>query len=235
MRKQRELKPLDAEHYKMDIIRDMGMVYKSKKGTRKYRTAEFKCNACGKPETYTVDSARYKEIEVCLSCSYKTRSSKTRIHIKGQASSHRLYRIYRNMNTRCKNKTNRDFPRYGGRGIKNTFKDYPSFRAWAMSNGYCEDLTIDRRDNDGNYSEENCRWVTGSIQMCNQRQRESKSGLRGVVMIEQPKGNKYEVDLKYKNKRMFRKRFDTPDEAVTARNAFITENNLPHKLTIVNL
>lgn len=83
----------------------------------------------------------------------------------------RLYGIWRGMHNRCNRRNNRDWPRYGGRGITihHKWKDYPSFRDWALANGYRDDLSIDRIDNDAGYSPENCRWATTKQQSRNKR------------------------------------------------------------------
>ncbi len=89
----------------------------------------------------------------------------------GQSNS-RLYSIYCNMISRTENPNATAYNLYGGRGIaicSEWRNDFPSFYNWALSNGYQDTLSIDRKDNDKGYSPDNCRWVSMSNQFNNRR------------------------------------------------------------------
>lgn len=82
----------------------------------------------------------------------------------------RLYSEWRAMKTRCYCKSQNSYGRHGGRGIivcDEWLHDFITFKDWALSHGYIEGLTLDRIDNDGNYTPANCRWVTQKVQSRN--------------------------------------------------------------------
>lgn len=83
-------------------------------------------------------------------------------HTKHGDHKERLYRIWCGMNGRCNHVSNTNFKYYGAKGIKicKEWEDYKTFKAWAIQNGYKDDLSLDRINNSENYEPGNCRWVT---------------------------------------------------------------------------
>lgn len=80
-------------------------------------------------------------------------------------SNHRLYRIWRNMKRRCYDNTFKAYKNYGGKGVlicDDWLKSFENFYKWAISNGYKDNLTIDRINVNGNYDPNNCQWITRS-------------------------------------------------------------------------
>lgn len=83
-----------------------------------------------------------------------------------------LYGVWAGMLGRCRNPNATGYANYGGRGITvcEQWLDFPVFREWAELAGYMPgEVELDRRDNDGNYGPDNCRWVTAKQNTRNTR------------------------------------------------------------------
>ena len=119
---------------------------------------------------------------------------------------HRLLRVRRGIIERCYKLNHQRYKDWGGRGItvcdewKNSAK---AFIDWCLKNGWKQGLQIDRRNNDGNYCPENCRFVAAQINNCNTKllRKDNTSGYRGVSWNKQRK--KWTANISINSKRKY--------------------------------
>lgn len=129
--------------------------------------SRFLCKcSCGNEKVVRMDHLKRGLVLSCGCYQAERRSQATKTH--GMKNT-RIYRCWRNMKTRCYNPNGAEFGLYGGRGITVCYEwqTFEPFYEWAMANGYRNDLSIDRIDNDGNYEPSNCKWSTQQEQALN--------------------------------------------------------------------
>ena len=149
-------------------------------GTEKDKGAIWFCKCdCGKTTKVVAKNLKSNHTK---SCGCLRRISTVKKNTKHNESGSRLYGIWLGMKKRCTNKNEKSYIDYGGRGITvcDEWRQYTTFRGWALSNGYKDDLTIERIDVNGNYEPKNCTWIPNSEQPKNQRN-SKKMEVDGIV------------------------------------------------------
>lgn len=149
------------------------------------------CTGCGKTYIRSRDalySAR-RHNGTCHSCSSARINRKCKVKhgaLRDGVEAYKDYHILGNIINRCHNPKNKDFPNYGGRGIiveapwrVNGHINYPAFHEWYVAEEekarqiydekYWDKFQVDRVNNDGNYSPDNCRLTTSKVQLNNTR------------------------------------------------------------------
>jgi hypothetical protein len=117
------------------------------------------CTTCNKEKT--------------IDCFYTNKNNKTASQCKScrtkkQIEYYKKYpwkRTFQDIKTRCTNTKYKQFKDYGGRGIKNKFKNSDEIKfLWLRDKAYLmKKPSIDRKDNDGNYELSNCRFIEMGI------------------------------------------------------------------------
>lgn len=127
--------------------------------------AVCKCD-CGNMSTPTMQSFLNGHSKSCGCYFKKVQRERFLTHNMHKT---RIYRIFHSMHDRCENPNINTFKHYGARGIKvcDEWSTFEGFRDWAFSNGYTDELSIDRIDVNGDYTPENCRWTTTRVQSLN--------------------------------------------------------------------
>lgn len=140
----------------------------------------------------------------------------------------RLHTIWIAMRHRCSNPNTNGYPDYGGRGIKvcTEWETYENFKIWALANGYKENLSIDRKDVNGNYEPSNCHWADATYQMRNRRKtsKETSSKYIGISWFNEKQ--KWAAEIQVNGTRVRLGYFTDENEAALARNTYIQQNNL---------
>lgn len=137
-------------------------VFRDKRGTKTRTYFTVQCD-CGNTKEILAHNVK-KNVKSC-GC----KSNEMKVNIKHGGWKTRIYQTHADMKQRYFNPNNTRYHRYGGRGITicEEWMDFETFRDWAYSNGYTDELTIERINNDGNYEPGNCKWDTMDNQLKN--------------------------------------------------------------------
>ena len=209
------------------LIKELGMRFPTELSKRRSRYGLYECPYCSKHWEAISKSINTGDTKSC-GC--------VNLRITHGLRVNKFYQTWYGMLQRCTNLEHRSYKWYGARGITvcEEWQDVTNFVAWAESTyPNIEGYTLDRIDNDKGYSPENCTWSDKTTQILNRRiMKNNKSGYVGIYWNKDSK--KWRANIKISKKLINLGSFKDKIEAVLARDNYIIENKLPHKLSILN-
>jgi len=191
------------------------------------RRALFLCT-CGKAFKSTLNNV--------ISGNKKSCGCKNKSSYKEGITDNKYYTIWVNIKNRCYSESASVYNRYGGRGIRMSeefLNDSVKFCNYLkiLPDNDRKNYSLDRVNNDGNYERGNLRFTDKSTQTINRRKFTSNtSGFTGVHFC--TKTRKWKSEIGFNKKTICLGSYSCKYEALEARNSYIMENNLPHKIQI---
>lgn len=221
-----------------NFIRELPSTFKEGKSRRKRtRWGLFKCLHCGKEFKSNLFNAKKTQVKYC---SKHCVMEATRSDVKGGNEKHPLYSRWLSMKQRCLNPSSDNYKNYGGRGINIepfllNFGNYVQY-VTSLPNypdKLTPDIQLDRINNDLGYQRGNLRWATRSLQIMNTRKKSSAKYSKYIGISYSSYHNRWVIHIHYQGRNVYPRTFKTEMEAVLARDRYIIEKNLPHKLNIL--
>ena len=206
------------------LIGETYIKYPTETSPKRYKYGIYRCQYCGQ---------EFEAMTKAIKSGHTKSCGCQKGGITHGRSNSRFYKTWTDMIRRCTNHKATGYKNYGGRGITvcDEWLDVTNFVAWCeKTHPNIDGLSLDRIDNDKGYSPDNCTWSSITMQNINQRMKVTNTSGYNVI-IWNKKNSNWKAVIGINTKTLYLGYFDSKEEAVLARDNYIIENKLPHKLS----